>query len=235
MLSDLVDWRRGGGYVWSYVRSAPWTFSWLTVLLATTIVQHSVSDSTLDHLLVKRSTNLNNLHHNPVQVLVQSLLWIDGNYWFPYLLSYIIFHATAERWLGSWRWAVIGLTAHVGATYLSQGILRYAIDQGWASSQMVDVRDVGVSYFMAAIIGVLIYHIAYPWRWLYLAAALAKYGLPLIHGGFTDIGHFSSLLIGFAFYPLIRGRENNLLDPMNVYRWGRERIAVTRAPKPTNE
>lgn len=236
VLSDSVGRRRVLSDIWGYVRSAPWTFTWLALLLVTTIIQHSVSSSTLDRMLEKRSTNLNNLHHDPIKVLYQSLMWIDGGHWWPYLLSYCIFHATAERWLGSLRWLVVGLSAHVLATYISEGLLGVAIRHGEASSELVDVRDIGVSYFLAAIVGVLTYHIAYPWRWLYLILALGKYGLPVIgHLSFTAIGHLTSLLIGLAFYPIIRGRENKLLDPMKVYRWGRKRVAAARAPKPQNE
>ena len=33
-------------------------------------------------------------------MLFQSLLWIDGKYWWPYLLVFTLFLAPAERWLG---------------------------------------------------------------------------------------------------------------------------------------
>lgn len=210
------------------MRSAPWTFSWLALLLVTTIVQHSVSRATLQHLLVKRSTNLDNLHHDPVRVLIESLLWIDGYFWLPYLLMFWFLHAPAERWLGAWRWAVIGLSAHVAATYISEGILQFSIRHGMASPEMVDVRDIGVSYFLAAIIGVLTYHVVFPWRWAYLGAIFVVFGLPLvIHLSFTGIGHFSSMLIGLAWYPLTLGRRdhNNLWNPADSYREWRQRRA----------
>lgn len=223
-VSTSGKWRRRWDYVWSYVRSAPWTFGWLTVLLATTIVQHSVSRATLKNLLEERSTNLDNLNHDPVQVLVQSLLWVDGYFWLPYLFMYWFLHAPAERWLGAWRWAVIGLSAHVAATYISEGVLRYAIRHGMADPQMVDVRDIGVSYFLAAIVGVLTYHVVKPWRWAYLAIILAIFGLPLIFNlSFTGIGHFSSMLIGLAWYPLTSGRRRELWDPMDSYQRWRQR------------
>jgi hypothetical protein len=68
------------------VRSAPLTYAWLVVLLATTLVQHSLSDRLLRTLLQSTSTNLHHLASDPVRVLFNSLLWIDGKYWWPYVL-----------------------------------------------------------------------------------------------------------------------------------------------------
>ncbi|WP_227981630.1 rhomboid-like protein [Nocardia spumae] len=211
--------RDRGAALWRYLRSAPWTFSWLTVLLITTIVQHSVPRSTLKTILGERSTNLDNLRDDPLHVLVTSLLWIDGYFWLPYLLLYCVFHAPAERWLGALRWAIVGLVAHVAATYLSEGVLAWAIGHGHADPAMVDVRDIGVSYFLAGIIGVLTYHLAYPWRWGYVVVAGACFAAPpLIHLTFTGIGHLSAFVIGLACYPLTRSRAAALWNPADARR-----------------
>ena len=211
------------------MRSAPWTFGWLAVLLVTTIIQHFVSRATLSDLLAERSTNLDNLHHDPVRVLIESLLWVDGYFWLPYLAMYWFLHAPAERWLGALRWAAIGLSAHVAATYISEGLLQFAIRHGMANPELVDVRDIGVSYFLAAIVGALTYHIVYPWRWAYVGTIFVIFGLPLlIHLSFTGVGHFSSMLIGLAWYPITLSRKshNRLWDPAESYgRWLHRRAA----------
>ncbi|MBB5918374.1 hypothetical protein BJY24_007286 [Nocardia transvalensis] len=203
----------------SIVRRAPWTFSWLALLLITTIVQHSVPPGDLQRLLGERSTNLRHLESDPLHVLVTSLLWIDGYFWLPYLLLFCVFLAPAERWLGALRWAVTGLTAHVLATFISEGILAWAIRHGHADPGMIDVRDIGVSYFLTGIIGILTYHIARPWRWAYLAGVLMCLGLPLlVHLTFTGIGHFSAMLIGLAAFPLTRGRTAPPWNPAEAWR-----------------
>ncbi len=112
-----------------YVRSAPLTYAWLVVLLATTVVQHSLSDRLLRSLLQSTSTNLHHLASDPVRVLINSLLWIDGRYWWPYLVIFTVFLAPAERWLGHLRWLVVGLVCHVCATYLSEGFLYWTIQE----------------------------------------------------------------------------------------------------------
>ena len=116
-------------------------------------------------LLQSTSTNLHHLASDPLRVLFQSLLWIDGSYWWPYLLLFTVFLAPAERWLGHLRWAVVGLICHVGATYLGEGYLYWAIQESAASPRLIDARDVGVSYFVVGIIGVLFYRMPRRWRW----------------------------------------------------------------------
>ncbi len=207
-----VLYRRNVNRVWhqarSYVRSAPLTYSWLVVLLATTLVQHSMTPRTLRQMLQSTSTNLHHLASDPLRVLFQSLLWIDGRYWWPYLLIFTVFLAPAERWLGHLRWAVVGLVCHVGATYLGEAYLYWNIQQAAASPRLIDARDVGVSYFVVGIVGVLFYRVPKRWRWGYLAAAVLLVGGALVlRTNFTSLGHLCALLLGLACYPLTRRRR----------------------------
>ena len=194
--------------VWRYVKTAPLTYSWLVVLLITTIVQRSIPAHRLHELLQKESTNLRHLASDPIRVLIQSLLWIDGKYWWPYLVVFTLFLAPAERWLGHLRWLLVGLVCHVGATYLSEGYLYWTIQEAESSPRLIDARDIGVSYFVVGIVGVLTYHIPPRWRWLYLIAALVVFGVSLaFKHDFTQLGHFTALLIGLACYSLTRSRR----------------------------
>jgi hypothetical protein len=194
--------------VWRFVKSAPLTYSWLVLLLVTTIIQHSIPAQRLHALLQKESTNLHHLASDPIRVLIQSLLWIDGRYWWPYLVVFTLFLAAAERWLGHLRWLVVGLVSHVGATYLSEGYLYWRIQEAVSSPRLIDARDIGVSYFVVGIVGVLTYRIPARWRWIYLVGALVVFGVSLaVKRDFTQLGHFSALLIGLACYPLTRSRQ----------------------------
>jgi hypothetical protein len=103
---------------WRFVRTAPLTYLWLAVLLGTTIRQLQAGRH-LHRLLVHASTNIHDLATDPLHVLFESLLWIDGRSWTPYLVLFTLFLAPAEHWLGQMRWLTVGLTAHVGATYTS--------------------------------------------------------------------------------------------------------------------
>ena len=194
--------------VWRYVKTAPLTYTWLIVLLITTILQRSIPAHRLHALLQKESTNLHHLASDPIRVLIESLLWIDGKHWWPYLVVFTLFLAPAERWLGHLRWLVAGLVSHVGATYLSEAYLYWRIQEAASSPRLIDARDIGVSYFVVGIVGVLTYHVPRRWRWPYLITALVVFGVVLtVKRDFTNVGHVSALLIGLGCYPLTRSRR----------------------------
>ncbi|MEU7584621.1 rhomboid-like protein [Streptomyces sp. NPDC041068] len=189
----------------SYVRSAPGTYLWLAALFVTTVAMHHMSPEFEDEFLRQRSTNIHELSRNPVRVLISSAFWIDGSSWLPYAVLYSLFHATAERWLGTWRWLAVAALAHVLATLISEGVLALAIHHGAAPRSSVNTLDVGVSYALAGVVAVLTYWVPKPWRYGYVLIVLAVYGTPLVTGRtFTDLGHFTSVLIGLACFPLTR-------------------------------
>ena len=202
---------------WRYVSGAPLTYLWLIVLLITTIIQRTASRRHLQFLLVHNSTNIRHLATDPLDALFSSLLWIDGRYWTPYLLLFTLFLAPAEHWLGQIRWITVGLTAHVGATYISEGLLYLEIQYHQAPQKLVHATDIGVSYFMVGLIGVLAYHVATPWRWGYLAVLIAAFAVPLIiDANFTALGHFSAIFIGLLFYPVARSRGGPPVNPAKL-------------------
>lgn len=210
----LVAWLAAA---WRFVRSAPFTHGWLTVLLFTTIIQHQLTGRQLHFLLIHQSTNIKHLAGDPLYVLFSSLLWLDGKYWIPYLLLFSLFLAPAERWLGQIRWFTVGLTAHVGATYVSEGLLYLKIHYHAAPERLVSARDIGVSYFLVGVAAVLTYHVAPPWRWGYFAVLIALFGVVLIiRPDFTAIGHFAAAVIGVCFEPMARRRNSPPLNPARM-------------------
>lgn len=216
--------RGGARSAWRYVRRAPGTYVWLAVLLVTTVLMHHMSQEFETAFLRQRSTNIHELSTHPVRVLISSAFWIDGGGWLSYAVLYTVFHAQAERWLGTLRWLVVVAAAHVLATLISEGALLWAIRHGLAPHSAVNTLDVGVSYALAGVVGVLTYRIVAPWRYAYLAVVLAVYGIPLVVGRtFTDLGHFTSVLIGLACHPLTRHRgpawNPRDLVPPNVRFW----------------
>ncbi|MER6124235.1 rhomboid-like protein [Streptomyces sp. NPDC001795] len=198
--------RRGLGAAADYVRSAPGTYVWLLVLFVTTIALHHMSPHFEERFLRQRSTNIHELSSNPVRVFITSAMWMESGRWLPYAVLYTVFHAQAERWLGTARWLAACVAAHVVATLAGEGALLQAIRDGAAPHSAVNTLDIGVSYAMAGVIGVLTYRIAAPWCYAYLAVVLLLYTLPLFASPtFTDLGHFIAVLIGLACYPLTLG------------------------------
>ena len=199
--------------VWAYVRSAPGTYVWLLVLFFTTVAVHHMSAEFQEEFLRQRSTNIDELSDHPVRVLISSAMWIDG-WWTPYVVLYSVFHASVERCLGTVRWLSLCVASHVLATLISQGAVWRAIRDGSAPASAAGVMDFGVSYALAGVVAVLAYRIARPWRYVYVAGVLGVYGVPLVFSRtFTDLGHFTAALVGFACWPLTRGRGGEVWNP----------------------
>jgi hypothetical protein len=186
--------------------TAPASTLWLSILFVTTRIQRVASRRRLRRLLRERSTNLQHLTNDPARVLVTSLFWLDGRRWWPYVPVYAAVVAPAERRLGTPRWLLIGITAHVGASYLSQGVLHRSIKKGRAPKPLRKVRDVGVSYFVFGIAGAISGQLAPRWRALAQGGALAALtGNVALRPTFTEIGHLSAFVIGLGFAPLAAG------------------------------
>ncbi|MEU7201889.1 rhomboid-like protein [Streptomyces sp. NPDC045470] len=194
----------------SYVCRAPGTFIWLGILFGTSVIMHELTPDILERVLQRRSTNIHNLLLSPGRVLLTSALWLDGGGWPLYVLVFNIFHVPAERWLGTSRWLAVMGVAHIGATYLSEGVLALAIHTDAAPRSAVNTLDVGVSYALAGVAAVLTYRIPWrPLRYVYAAGVLLFYTAPLFdHLTFTDIGHFTAALLGLACYPLTPRRKS---------------------------
>ncbi|MDT9691967.1 hypothetical protein Q5762_27285 [Streptomyces sp. P9(2023)] len=191
----------------SWVRSSPGTHVWLLVIAITSVVIALASDGLEHYLLHRNSSNLYQLSHHPVRALLGSAFWIENPAAFVlYAVLFEVFHAPVERWLGTLRWFVVVATAHIAATLISQKVVLEAIQDHDVPRSMAHVVDIGVSYGLAASAGILTYRIPRPWRWLYLAGAVAFFAVPLCtNHTYTDLGHAISLAIGLAFWPLTRG------------------------------
>ncbi|MFD4353613.1 rhomboid-like protein [Nocardia sp. NPDC058518] len=200
--------RAAAAAVWRWIRSAPGTYLWLAALGVTTAIQLRLSPEEARIWLGHRSTNLDRLGDDPIRVLIGSAFWTDGGGWLVYAVLFSLVHANAERWLGTLRWLVVVVLAHVGATYLSQGVLLWAIRHDRAPERAAFALDVGVSYGLAGVAAVLAYRVLLPWRALYVLGVLAVCVPPVfLDRTFTDVGHAGAALIGFACYPLTRGRD----------------------------
>ncbi|MDV5147047.1 rhomboid-like protein [Streptomyces sp. SBC-4] len=192
----------------SWVRSSPGTHVWLLVIAITSLVIALSPDGLESYLLHRNSSNLHQLAHHPVRALLGSAFWIeDPADLLLYAVLFELFHAPVERWLGTPKWLFTVATAHIAATLISQQVVLDAIRDHDVPRSMAHVVDIGVSYGLAASVGILTYRLPRPWRWLYLAGAVAFFLVPLVAGRtYTDLGHAISLAIGLACYPLTRGK-----------------------------
>lgn len=201
--------RHAGRGLLRWVRSAPGTHVWLGLIAADSLILATAPAYLREFLLHHNSSNLMELSAHPVRVLVVSALWIQRP---PYLLLYAalyeLIHAPAERWLGTARWLAVAAAAHIGATLVSQRAVQVGIRLGVLPVSLAHTVDVGVSYGLAGVAGVLTYRLPSHWRWLAAAGLLCLFGFPLATSRtYTDLGHFWALLIGLACYRLTPARR----------------------------
>ncbi|WP_438292729.1 rhomboid-like protein [Streptomyces sp. HUAS TT7] len=191
----------------SWLRSTPGTHIWLLIIAITSLVIQLSTQGLERFLLHRNSSNIHELTRHPVQSLFTSAFWIENpSSLLLYLVLFEVVHGTVERWLGTLRWLCTVVVGHVVATLISQEYVLWSIQNQHLPKRLAHVVDIGVSYGLAASAGILVYRLPYPWRWLYLVGVVAFFGIPLTTGGtFTDLGHATALLIGFACYPLTRG------------------------------
>ncbi|MFJ6137310.1 rhomboid-like protein [Kitasatospora sp. NPDC092286] len=214
--------RRVPRAVGGWIGSAPGTYLWLLVLAATSFVVARMNPARLHWFLAARSTNLDQLRSHPVHALIASAIWTEQASFLSYFVLFTLFHANAERWLGTWRWFTVAATAHVGATFVSEGIVAWGITSGRLHDSLARTVDVGVSYALAGVAAVLTYRFAGRLRWLYGGGVVVFYLVPLITSHtFTDLGHFCAVLIGLCFRPFARGRPT--WDPGLLRQWWRAR------------
>nr|WP_189981787.1 rhomboid-like protein [Streptomyces termitum] len=190
----------------SWIASSPGTHVWLAIIAVTSLVVAFSPDGLEHYLLHRNSSNLHQLAHHPARALSGSAFWIENPAsLFFYAILFEVFHAPVERWLGTAKWFFTVATAHIAATLISQQVVLLAIAHHRVPRSMAHVVDIGVSYGLAASVGILTYRLPRPWRRLYLAGAIAFFLVPLLTDRtYTDLGHAISLGIGLACYPLTR-------------------------------
>lgn len=191
-----------------YVRSAPATFSYLLLLLATTWTLATVTPSVADRLLLESSTNLDRLGQDPIRVLVASAFWVGG--WSSLALWTVLFAVVAapvERRLGSRRTIGIFAAGHVGATLAVALGLWLALHLDAVDRSVAHARDVGASYGFFAVAGVAALLPRGRLRIVGITPLLAALATAAaLDPDFTAFGHLAAVAIGLALYPLVRRR-----------------------------
>ena len=194
------------------VAAAPGTATLYGVILTTSLVQWFSGAEASQRVVQHVSTNLANLLAFRLPVLVASALWLEGDWLVMqlavWLLLFVMILAPAERWLGTARWLVSFVTAHVGATIVTAFRLWIAVRIGHQPPEVRDAVDVGVSYGFLGVCALSVYRLPGRWRWVLGAALLAPLVVVLrLDRQFTDAGHVTAVVIGLAMYPLARAAQ----------------------------
>jgi hypothetical protein len=198
--------RRAGA---DYLASAPATHILLLILAVTTLVLRGVDVPTTTRILRHQSTNLFQMSRDAPRVLVLSAFLLDNGRLPAQAAYFTLVLAPVERWIGTYRWLATFAAGHVGATLATTVGIWLQVREG-AGRGLVYPVDVGVSYGVAAMAGVLVYRLRRPLAWAWLALVAAVIGWAVVATGtFTDWGHVVGFGIGLAMGPLVRPDRND--------------------------
>jgi hypothetical protein len=155
--------------------------------------------SVADDVASDMSTNLYNLAHGHLETLVGSaFIDPDGpiHVWLPGLLCLL---GLTELLWGSGRLILSFGLGHVGATLVVAAGLAAGVGLGWLPTSTAFVSDVGASYGVAAVLGVLTGAIPRRWRAAWIGCWIMVAGRAVYIGGdFTSVGHLVALTLGIV-------------------------------------
>jgi hypothetical protein len=145
------------------------------------------------------STSLTNLRQRPLAVLITSAFVISPVWGLWIVAPMVVAYGALQRWLGRASVIVVGVLGHVGATLFVATMELTELAKGRVGFRIAGRPDVGVSYALAAIAGVLVVRVAARWRRRYVVVSLiVVVAQLLILRNFTGLGHVTAWLIGLA-------------------------------------
>lgn len=193
------------------------TAGYAVIVAVVTTLMLRMDPDAHDALIRHASTNLHNLGHGHLGTLIGSAFVVDAGPAYLWLPALACLLGVAELLWGSRRLLAAFALGHIGATLAVATGLVAAVGMGWLPHDVTRAEDVGMSYGAMAVLGSLTAALPARWRpawlgcWLTVAAVVIAGG-----GGFTDVGHVLSLLLGTALASRFAGRP----------RWSLARIAL---------
>ena len=189
----------------AFVRGRDLAIGYAVVVVVTALWLSLVRAPVADRVILSSSTNLVNLRLHPPFVLAVSA-FVEPSIRQLWIVVPLVWALGApQRWLGRAAVVVTVLLGHVGATLFVATVLTAGIVHGRIALSEATATDVGVSYGLVAVLGLLSAALV-PGarrRW-YLAAFTAGFVLALVAGrSFTDLGHLIAWILGLALALLV--------------------------------
>ncbi|HYI56743.1 MAG TPA: rhomboid-like protein [Microlunatus sp.] len=187
----------------------------IVIIASTWIGLHS--DLTVRRLVEDVSTNLDNMRSHPVAVLAASAFVVSPLTQLLLVPVVVVVFGIVQRWLGRTALIAIWAFGHVGATLFVMAMEINALYRDLAHFSIVAKPDVGVSYGMAAAIGLLCAHLTPRWRLPYGLGCLVVTGAMLaIWPTFTSLGHLTAIVIGLGMAAAVHGAERASARPWSA-------------------
>jgi hypothetical protein len=171
----------------------------------------------LTHLLVvQSSTNLENLRDHPFNVMLTSAFVVAAPEDLWLLPALALACALGQRWLGRTAVVVTMVIGHVLATLVVATLLVTGIAHGQLSPAVSRAADVGFSYGLACLSGLLLGYVPHRWKLGYVLAVVVAWSWSILLGppwvnlvrpSFTDVGHLVALLTGIGLSTLTHAEQ----------------------------
>lgn len=184
---------------WGLLRGSDLAVGYAVVVLVVAIALHASPDHLQARFVQDTSSNLVNLRRFPLRVLLVSALVVPDVAGLLILVPLLVALTAATRWLGRGPTLVALVFGHVGATLFVASLLLAGVTNGRLDPSVARAPDVGVSYALAGVVGMLAARVPRRWRWAYVLTPTAGLGLVLLLApDFTAVGHLTALAVGFG-------------------------------------
>jgi hypothetical protein len=162
------------------------------------------SPSVADAVVRGSSTNLDNLRLHPPLVLVVSAV-VEPSLWDLWIVVPLVWAlGELQRRLGRAAVVVAVALGHVGATLFVATILTAGIAHGRVALSAAAATDVGVSYGLATVLGLLTAGVRPPRRrWFRLVPTVGFIVVLWWDRTFTDLGHLAAWVVGLGLSVLV--------------------------------
>ena len=178
----------------------------IVIIASTWIAAHPRSE--VRDLIQNVSTNLNNMRSHPLEVLFASAFVVSPLTQLVLVPVVVFVFGIVQRWLGRTALLAVWAFGHVGATLFVMSMEITALYRHLARFSITVKPDVGVSYGMAAAIGLLAAWVPHRWRLWFAAGCLAiTVGMVAIWPDFTALGHLTAIIIGLGMAAAVHGGE----------------------------
>lgn len=169
------------------------------VVLTTTVLVFTQPQGDASQAVLDSSTNLRNLHDQPLLVLLLSAFVVSSP-WALWVLPLLVWaYGRAQRWVGRTATVLVAAFGHVFATVLVAVLLTAGIAHHQLDRRLAHEPDVGVSYGLAAVVGLLVHRLPPRRRHRAVAAVtVVLLGAVVVSRTLTDVGHLVAWGIGLA-------------------------------------
>ncbi|MDO5619790.1 rhomboid-like protein [Kocuria sp.] len=166
-----------------------------------------------ESVVAAASTNLDNLQADTFTVLLYSAFVVENASGLLLLPVLVVAYSVAQHRLGRLPLLVTLAIGHVLATLFVAPLLVHGIQAGFLPQSITHVTDVGFSYGLAAVTGLLVCTIRGRWRraiytvlvilaWSWVIILGPILHVHLVRPSFTDVGHTIALFTGLALSTL---------------------------------